>query len=93
MKQALATAGPAGYWRKLLELETAGGAEKAKDQVRIAMLYTKCGERDKALAALERAFAHHSGDMVFVNREPCFESLHGDPRFQAIVQRVGTLPA
>ena len=56
------------------------------------MVYTKLGEREKALAALEHAFAVHAGDMVFINIEPCFDPLHAEPRFQSLVRRVGLTP-
>ena len=92
LKHAYATAGPTGYWRAMLELESGPGGSKLKDQIRLAVVYTKLGEREKALAALEHAFAVHAGDMVFINIEPCFDPLHAEPRFQSLVRRVGLTP-
>jgi serine/threonine protein kinase len=45
-----------------------------------------------ALMADENALAVHAGDMVFINIEPCFDPLHGEPRFQSLVSRVGLTP-
>lgn len=73
----------------MLELESAPSGSKSKDQMRLAMIYTKLGDRAKALASLEHAFAVHSGDMVLVNIEPCFDPLHEEPWFQSLVRRVG----
>jgi TolB-like protein/predicted Ser/Thr protein kinase len=92
LKQAYATAGSIGYWRAMLEIESGPGGSKFKDRIRLAVVYAKLGEREKALAALEHAFAVHAGDMVFINIEPCFDSLHGEPRFQSLVRRVGLTP-
>ena len=49
-------------------------------------------EPDKAIAHLQRAFAQHSGDMIFINVEPSFDPIRGDSRFQEIVRRVGLPP-
>jgi serine/threonine-protein kinase len=92
VKHAYAAAGPNGYWRAMLEIESGPGGSKFKDQIRLAVVYTKLGEREKALAALEHAFAVHAGDMVFINIEPCFDPLRGEPRFQSLVRRVGLTP-
>jgi len=92
LKHAYATAGPTGYWRAMLELESGPAGSKFKDRIRLGMVYTRLGERERALAALEHAFAVHAGDMVFINIEPCFDPLHGEPRFQSLVRRVGLTP-
>jgi hypothetical protein len=92
LKKAYATGGAGGYWRTLLELESFPRASGHKNPLRLAMIHTKLGEREKALTLLERAFAEHEGDMAFVNIEPCFDPLHGEPRFQALVRRVGPTP-
>jgi len=39
---------------------------------------------------LERAYAKRSGDLLYINVEPHFDPLRSDPRFQALVRRIGT---
>ena len=92
LRRAYATDGEAGYWRTMLALETGGGGDGQKNKIRIAMIYGKLGERDKALSFLHKAFAEHNGDMIFLNIEPCYDPIRGDPRFQALVRRVGLTP-
>jgi len=92
LRQAYAAGGAAGYWRTVLKLQRGGGPGSKGDAIRLAMIFTKLGDRASALALLEQAFAANSGDMVFLNIEPCFDPLHGDPRFQALVRRVGITP-
>ena len=58
-----------------------------------AVVYAKLGDRDRAIACLERAYAAHSSDMLFVNVEPCFDPLRDDPRFQALIRRLGLTPS
>jgi TolB-like protein len=92
LREAYRAGGAAGYWRKMLELETGGNPAKGKNQMRLAVIYARLEDRENALASLERALVQHSGDMVFVNVEPSFDPLRGEPRFQAVVRRVGALP-
>jgi TolB-like protein/Tfp pilus assembly protein PilF len=81
--------GVAGYWGHMLRMELAQNPRNPKDKIRIAMIYTKLGDKDKALSYLERAYAEHTGDMIFINIEPCFEPIRNEPRFRALVRKVG----
>jgi tetratricopeptide (TPR) repeat protein len=89
LREAYAKGGAAGYWRATLEMQLAA---KPQDDIRIAMVYVKLGDRDKAFTFLERAFAEHSGDMIFLNVEPGFDPIRDDPRFKALIRRIGFPP-
>lgn len=54
-----------------------------------AVVYTGLGERAQALDYLERAADERFNWLVFLKVEPIFDSLHSEPRFSALVQRVG----
>jgi serine/threonine-protein kinase len=56
------------------------------------MIYARLGEKEKALQYIERALREHQSDLIFINVEPYFESLKGEPRFQAVVRQVGLTP-
>jgi TolB-like protein/Flp pilus assembly protein TadD/predicted Ser/Thr protein kinase len=88
LRQGYATGGVAGYWRTMLALHNEGGEASKGDAIHSAMIYAKLGDRERALAYVERAFAQHSGDMIFLNVEPAFDSIREDPRFHAIMRRV-----
>jgi hypothetical protein len=47
------------------------------------------GETDKAVQLLEKAFADREVEMYWLNVEPLFKPLHGDPRFENILQKIG----
>jgi hypothetical protein len=55
----------------------------------LAMFYTRLGDHKRAMDYLERAYQEHSGDMVFIRAEPCYAPLRDEPRFQALVRRIG----
>jgi hypothetical protein len=54
----------------------------------VAMYYAALGQREETLAWLERAYQVHTFGMLTVQIQPDFDSLHDDPRFQAIVRGI-----
>ncbi len=57
--------------------------------IRLAMIHIGLGEADQAFAALERAFEARDWQMALLNVEPLFDTVRPDPRFAALVERVG----
>src|SRR6185295_12751843 len=55
----------------------------------VGLVHGGLGERDQALAWLEKAYDERSDYMVYLNREPMLDGLRSDPRFAALVRRVG----
>jgi TolB-like protein/Tfp pilus assembly protein PilF len=54
----------------------------------IAWIYAGLGDKARALEALENAYAQHASELTLVKYDPLFGELHGDPRFEALVQKV-----
>jgi tetratricopeptide (TPR) repeat protein len=55
----------------------------------LAVLYAGLGEKEQALAALERAYTAHDLQLQSLKVEPHYDSLRSDPRFADLVRRVG----
>jgi eukaryotic-like serine/threonine-protein kinase len=53
-----------------------------------ATVYVALGQKDRALAELERAYEEHSERMIWLSTDPRFEGLHSDPRFQDLLRRL-----
>jgi hypothetical protein len=53
------------------------------------LVYAGMGDRDQALAWLEKAYAERSDYMPYLRLEPMLDSLRSDQRFAALVGRVG----
>jgi adenylate cyclase len=57
-----------------------------------AVLYYGLGDLDEAFRQLERAVEERLGSVVFLATSPNWKELRDDPRFQALVRRVGLPP-
>lgn len=57
--------------------------------VDIAAIYAGLGDSDNAVMWLDRALEQRASTLGFVAQNPAFDSLHHDPRFIAIVERIG----
>jgi TolB-like protein/Tfp pilus assembly protein PilF len=51
-------------------------------------LYTRFGDKDRALAALERSYQERSQFVAYLKVGPDLDSLRSEPRFQALLQRL-----
>ena len=53
------------------------------------LLHLGLGDRDLALDYLERALEQRMGTMIFIATFPPWRELHSDPRFIALLERIG----
>ena len=72
-------------FRKLTD-EAKAGARRPYDVGHYAMLK---GDRSMALDWLEKSYQHHDYWMLFINVDPEYDAIRSEPRFQAIVHRLG----
>jgi len=71
--------------QKLLECDQ----RKPVDPAAIAWAYLGVGNKDQAFAYLEAAYVQHSNTLATLKVEPGFDPLRADPRYQALLRRVG----
>jgi hypothetical protein len=55
----------------------------------IARAYLALGDKDNAIAWLERLLASDGSWVMWLKVDPDFASLRSDPRYQSIVKRAG----
>lgn len=63
--------------------------KESSESGELPVLYVALGEREKAFASLEKAYAAHNAQLQFLKVESNFDSLRDDPRFQDLLRRVG----
>ena len=87
--RAYALAGRASEARtEIARLQTLG-AEGFGVGFDAALIHAALGEREPALAALESGLDDFSQMMLYLNVEPGFDTLRDEPRFKAVVERLG----
>ncbi len=57
--------------------------------VEVAGIYNGLGDREQALSWLERACEQRSTQLAFVVDDPRFRNLYSEPRFKAVLARMG----
>ena len=54
----------------------------------LASVYAALNQPDRALSLLERAVRESANRIVFLNVDPAYDTLRGDPRFARILRSV-----
>ncbi len=84
-----AAAGNTAKAREIARELAALSAESLNAPEAESQVYLGLGERNRALDALERAYAIHSAPLLNINVEPLYDSLRSEPRFRDLVHRMG----
>jgi len=69
-------------------LEARSSREFVNPQI-IALAYTGLGDKPRALRWLERGYEERPWSMITLAQDPMFDSLHGEPQFDALLKKIG----
>jgi len=87
---AYKASGAKGYWQQILEFhKEAIRTGKSPQRLDMARLYARLGERDEALAWLEKVFDIGEAAVVWLKVSPEWDNLRDDPRFPELLKKVG----
>jgi len=94
--------GEKGYWRKILAFcqeqskhprkfaRTSGyGLGDYMQNADVAAVQVRLGEFNAAFESLERGYAKHEADLIYLKVDPYWDDIRSDPRFQDLIRRVG----
>lgn len=87
MDAAYRKQGLPGLYRLWLEMRSSRRAPHSDTWE--AQLYVRTGELERAIEALEKAFARRESALAWVRVDPSFQPLQGDARFQRIAGSIG----
>jgi len=86
--RAFHTGGPNGYWRKNLEQAVKEHKAGTGGSLVLASAYARVGDEEMALEWLQKAYEERE-NITLVNSDPAYKSLRQDPRFSAMLTRIG----
>ncbi len=75
--------------RKLLAELTQRSKREFVPAFYVALLCTGLGDKDQAFAWLDKAYEERSGYLMEIHLDPMFDPLRGDPRYAALMKRLG----
>ncbi len=94
--------GEKGYWRKILAFCQEASKHPRKfaspsgygwcdymQNADVAAVQVRLGEFNPAFESLERGYAKHEADLIYLKVDPYWDDLRSDSRFQDLVRRVG----
>jgi tetratricopeptide (TPR) repeat protein len=63
--------------------------ERYVSSYNFALIYVGLGQKEQALSFLEKAYEERDGyNIAFIKADPYLDPLRGDPRFEALVQKI-----
>jgi len=75
--------------RRILQRLRDSPKERYVSPYLFAMIHLGLGEKDRAIDFLEKTYEDRDGyNIAFIKVDPFLDPLHGDPRFEALVQKV-----
>jgi len=77
--------------RRIADL-TASAQTKHAAPLDFAYIYARLGDKEQALAWLEKACEERSGPVYYLKVDAAWDPLRSDPRFNDLLRRVGLGP-
>jgi TolB-like protein/DNA-binding winged helix-turn-helix (wHTH) protein/Flp pilus assembly protein TadD len=81
-----------GYWTRLRELLLPEFRSRVSGSFLLAEIDSFRDDKDEAFRSLEKAYQVRSGRMPWIKVDPSLDSLRSDPRFSALLHRMGLAP-
>ncbi len=87
LRATLSREGAQGYFRELLGVVRS--QPWGQRPLILAQHHAQLGQRDEAFAELERAYASRDGRLAYLRVDVTYDPIRDDPRFDALVRRIG----
>ena len=87
LRKAFAAQGAQGFWRQIQRENEKFG--RSVGDFDVPQVCARLGEKEKALAGLERNYEERRALGTLLNVDPAFDSLRSDQRFGDLVRRMG----
>jgi TolB-like protein/DNA-binding winged helix-turn-helix (wHTH) protein/Flp pilus assembly protein TadD len=88
IRSAYRLSGMLGFWRNRLELLDRQSKKHYVSPYTFAVIYSRMGDKEKALDQLRKAYDERYPSMVFAEFEPVFDGVRSDPRYAELLRRI-----
>jgi TolB-like protein/Tfp pilus assembly protein PilF len=88
---AYAVSGKMAETLKLAEAFQSAAKKRYIPPTYLGMLFAGLGDKDKAMAWLEKAFEERADGLTWLNVEPMLDEVRSDPRFEKLIRKIGLL--
>ncbi|MFB3132111.1 MAG: tetratricopeptide repeat protein, partial [Rhodothermales bacterium] len=85
---AFAVSGKHEEARRILNNVLKGSGQRTVSMSGIASVYTALGDKEAAIAWLQKAVKQHEGETLWIKTDPTWDSLRSDSRFQALLKKM-----
>ncbi len=92
LRRGYLTGGAKGYWQARLDLAKTASREEWVFPSRVALIYAHLGQMDRAFEWLTKGVDQFEENTTRMNPDPAFDVMRGDPRFAALVRKMGLEP-
>jgi len=89
LRAAYTASGMRGYWQMRLNQLKEQAKQRYVPAFGIAPACARLGEVDQALEWLNKGYEECDSGLVYLNVEPSFDNLRSDPRFVALLKKLG----
>ena len=89
MAYGLAKAGRTADARRALETLVERGRTEFIPEYEVALVHIALGDNERAFMAFERAFQQKGESLILLKVDPRLEPIRSDPRYRAMLRRIG----
>jgi tetratricopeptide (TPR) repeat protein len=92
LRRGYLTGGAKGYWQARLNLAKTTLREAWVSPSHVALIYAQLGQTDAAFEWLTKGVDQYAEEAGWINVDPRFDIMRSDPRFAALVRKMGLEP-
>jgi eukaryotic-like serine/threonine-protein kinase len=92
LRRAYQTGGGKGYWQARLNLAKTASKKEWVSPANVALIYAHLGQMDTAFEWLTKGVDEYDQEANWMNPNPAFDIMRADPRFAALVRKMGLEP-
>jgi TolB-like protein/Tfp pilus assembly protein PilF/predicted Ser/Thr protein kinase len=92
LRRAYVAGGAKGYWQARLDLAKEALREERASPAKVALIYAHLGQMNTAFEWLTKGVDLYDEQATWMNASPMFDIMRPDPRFAALVRKMGLEP-